>query len=266
MFRVYLIKQEEDLYSCIFSHHHAILDGWSNPILLGYVHEVYLKLQNKEVIELSIDHSYEEAQRYLQEHKEDNKEYWDKYVSQIEEKSDLSGLLSNANKHVRISEYKHIKQPEEEALVIQGNLYRDLKEISQKEGVTINAILQYVWHKVLSIYGNSDQTVVGTTVSGRNLPIDGIENSVGLYINTLPLVVDHRNQASRSIIESIREVQVGINELNSRSDISLAGLQKRGERLFDSLFIYPTLPENEAGGKYLVRDIMFRKPLSMMRR
>ena len=37
LFRVYLIKQKEDLYTCIFSSHHVILDGWSGPILLGYI-------------------------------------------------------------------------------------------------------------------------------------------------------------------------------------------------------------------------------------
>mmetsp|Transcript_8777 Transcript_8777/g.14221 ORF Transcript_8777/g.14221 Transcript_8777/m.14221 type:complete len:111 (+) Transcript_8777:2103-2435(+) len=32
------------------------------------------------------------------------------------------------------------------------------------------------------------QTIIGTTVSGRDVDgIDGIENSVGLFINTLPL-------------------------------------------------------------------------------
>ena len=63
LFRIYLIKQSEDLYVCIFSSHHAIIDGWSNPILLGYVHDTYLKLQDKDTIAVSIDHSYEYAQK-----------------------------------------------------------------------------------------------------------------------------------------------------------------------------------------------------------
>ena len=33
LFRVYLIKRKKDLYTCLFSNHHIILDGWSNPIL-----------------------------------------------------------------------------------------------------------------------------------------------------------------------------------------------------------------------------------------
>ena len=66
--------------------------------------------------------------------------------------------------------------------------------MSQKEGVTLNAILLYVWHKTLSIYGNTIQTIVGITVSGRSLPVNDIESSVGLYINTLPLIVNHQDE------------------------------------------------------------------------
>ena len=57
--------------------------------------------------------------------------------------------------------------------------------------ITISSLLQYAWHKALSIYSNSEHTTVGMTVSGRNIPIDGIENAVGLLINTLPLCVEH---------------------------------------------------------------------------
>ncbi|NDA90838.1 MAG: gramicidin biosynthesis protein, partial [Alphaproteobacteria bacterium] len=216
---------------------------WSIPILLGYIHEVYLKLQNKETVVPSIDRSYEDVQKYLQGHQNDNKDYWDKYVSQIEDKSDLSGLSSSSRyKSLKTSEFKHITNLEAQTLIIEENLYYSLKNICQEEGVTLNAILQYTWHKVLNIYGNSEQTVVGTIVSGRNLPIDYVENSVGLYINTLPLLVDHRKQKTKSIIESIRDIQNDISEISSRSNISLANLQKGREHLFDNLFMFENYP------------------------
>ncbi|NDB61009.1 gramicidin biosynthesis protein, partial [bacterium] len=115
MFRVYIIEQAKDLYTCIFSNHHAILDGWSMPILLGYIHEIYQKLQNNETIAPSIDHSYGYAQKYLQDHQDNNKDYWNKYVSQIKERIDLSGLLlSSMHKNIKISEYKHIIDSQEQ--------------------------------------------------------------------------------------------------------------------------------------------------------
>src|SRR5439155_8333880 len=106
--------------------------------------------------------------------------------------------------------------------------------------ITINALLQYSWHKLLSVYGNSRTTVVGTTVSGRNLPIDDIETSVGLYINTLPLIIVH--DSDDHILVQLKAVQDKINELNSHSTISLAKLQSSGRRLFNSLFVYENYP------------------------
>jgi non-ribosomal peptide synthase protein (TIGR01720 family) len=261
LFRVYIIKRRQDSYTCMSSNHHAILDGWSGPILFGYVHETYLKLLNKEHVNISVDHSYEEAQKYLQSHKESNREYWDNYVGQIEERVDLTGLLSGENKQERINEYRHIKSAKELSLSIKDELYNQLKALSRSEGVTINAILQYVWHKLLSVYGNTTQTVVGTTISGRNLPINDIENSVGLYINTLPLIVNHSDGV---VIEAIRAIQENINEINTRSEISLAKLQKGGERLFDSLFVYENYPNPTSNNGEDTLHIRFKESVEKL--
>jgi hypothetical protein len=80
LFKVYLLKLKDDLYTCIFSSHHAILDGWSISILLKYIHETYLKLLNNEEIVTKDDFDYKYIQKYLQEHQEDSKEYWNNYT------------------------------------------------------------------------------------------------------------------------------------------------------------------------------------------
>ncbi len=63
----------------------------------------------------------------------------------------------------------------------------------------------------------------------------------------MPLIVDHRSQDSKSLLAILREIQDNINEINARSNISLAVLQQGGERLFDSLFVYAKYPD-PAGG------------------
>jgi len=258
LFRVYIIKQKENLYTCIFSSHHAILDGWSNSVLLSYIHEIYLKLQNQEKIVQSIDHSYEDAQKYLQNHQNDNGEYWNKYIYQIKDRTDLSGLLY---KPERLSKYKHITPPEDHSLIIEENLYCSLKKLIQEEGVTLNAILQYTWHKVLNIYGNSSKTIVGTIVPGRNIPLDNIDNSVGLYTNILPLVVNHQ---TNSIIESVRIIQDNINEMNIRSNQNLAKLYKNGERLFDILFVYRSYPITTSEKQQRRLKVIFKEEIDKL--
>jgi amino acid adenylation domain-containing protein/non-ribosomal peptide synthase protein (TIGR01720 family) len=241
LFRVYLIKQREDLYRCIFNSHHSIIDGWSNLVLLKFVHQTYIYLLENKEIDNTIDNSYGYAQKYLQDNQDYNKDYWNKYVSMIENYTDLSSLFSNDKRHLKISKYRHIKQQEKETLVIKDKLYNDIKRLSYQEDLTCNSILQYVWHKVLSIYGNNNQTIVGTIVSGRDIPINNVENSVGLYINTLQLIVNH-DRKNESIIDVINNIQSDINEINARSNINLVNLQKGEDRLFDSLFVYQNYP------------------------
>ena len=243
LFRVYLIKQDDNLYTCIFSNHHAILDGWSIPLLQTYIHDTYLSLCANKAITLNIDYSYEQTQKYLQENASENKEFWSKYLARIEEKGALNQLALD-NKDANISNLRIITDPQEQSLIIENTLYDHIKDLSRNSGVTFNAILQYVWHKVLSAYNRNCHTMIGTTVSGRSLLIDNIESSLGLYINTLPLAVDHKPQPTKTVLGIIKDIQNNINEINSRSNVSLAKLQKGQDRLFDSLFVYENYPSS----------------------
>ena len=81
--------------------------------------------------------------------------------------------------------------------------------------------------------------MVGTVISGRNHPLDGIEKSVGLHINTLPLIVDHEQLSTLSVLEAIKLIQGKVFAMNSRSNVEL-GLLQKGEmkhQLFDTLFV-----------------------------
>ncbi|WP_373681915.1 condensation domain-containing protein, partial [Serratia marcescens] len=40
--RVCLVKLADDHFACLFCVHHAILDGWSSPLLVGSLHDAYL--------------------------------------------------------------------------------------------------------------------------------------------------------------------------------------------------------------------------------
>ncbi len=263
LFRIYLIKEKPDSYRCIFSNHHAIIDGWSNPVLLGYVHDSYESLRANKKIRIKGESAYEYTQQYLQKHLDDNRAYWQEYVSKLDKKSDLSGLLSPVakRKNINLGQYNHIKEPCKKTIKISGDSYKRLKELSKKEGVTLNAICQYVWHKVLSIYTRNNKSVVGTIVSGRNLPIDNIENSVGLFINTLPLIVEHKGD--QAVIDQIKTIQNNINEINSRSNVSLSSMQQEGQRLFDTLFVFENYP-HPIGNIYKELKVKFKQGIEKL--
>ncbi len=261
LFRIYIIKQYEDLYTCILSSHHAILDGWSNPILFDYVHQTYLKLTQGKIIDptwFAEDSIYLNAQKYLQDHQKNNDDWWRKYLSKIEGQLSSTDLLSLTTKSNEkngssfnlkdaLNSHKRVEEPCSETLVIKGEIYEKLKCLSKKEGITLSVLLQYAWHKALKVYGSNNiesssftTTVVGTVLSGRNLPIDDIDTSVGLYINTLPLLVEHG--IGTYLLDDIKKLQNDLTEINTRSNVNLPNLHKNGTRLFDTVFIFENYP------------------------
>jgi hypothetical protein len=195
------------------------------------VHDVYLRLKQGLPVSKQEDVSYMHAQEYLQAHRGENDTYWNGYTRQLPEREDLSSLLRAGLPATAVNTHRHIIRQEELSVVMGATLHDALKALAAAHGVTLNAILQYCWHKQLRVYGNTAVTVVGMTVSGRNLPVDDIEQSVGLFINTLPVIMTHSNGA---VISEIRQLQAHINEVNSRSDVSLAKLQQGGERMFNN--------------------------------
>ncbi len=53
-------------------------------------------------------------------------------------------------------------------------------------GVTLSTVVQGAWGLLVGRTTGRDDVVFGTTVSGRDAEVAGIEDMVGLFINTLP--------------------------------------------------------------------------------
>jgi amino acid adenylation domain-containing protein len=178
------------------------------------------------------------TQQYYLDTKTETDTYWSGIKETYQGTTDLSNLLSHK---VDLTKVKSIEAPAEQVLSVQGQAYAQLKSMCQTQGITLNVALQFAWHKLLQSYSGDNQTIVGTTVSGRDVPVEGIESSVGLYINTLPLMVDWE-QEDLTVAAVLQGIQRDIAALNSHSAVSLASLQQDGERLFHSLFVFENYP------------------------
>ncbi|WP_298776758.1 condensation domain-containing protein, partial [uncultured Shewanella sp.] len=100
--------------------------------------------------------------------------------------NDINNLLSHP---VDLTQRKPIVSAQTQNVCVTGDDLAQLKAMCREQAVTLNVAMQFAWHKLLQVYTGDEQTIVGTTVSGRDMPVDGIASSVGLYINTLPLMV-----------------------------------------------------------------------------
>jgi amino acid adenylation domain-containing protein/non-ribosomal peptide synthase protein (TIGR01720 family) len=253
LFRIKLIKIKMNRYILLFSFHHTLLDGWSCNIILNFVNDIYLKLINNEKINIFLqkDDDFNNFKNYLRISKNKNYDYWNEKLKEIREKTDLKVFRHNQSV---IFEDKQILK--NDLLEIKDIKYLKLKNLILSQGLTLNALFQFIWHRIFSIFLNTKQTVIGTTVSGRNIPVKNIENVVGCFINTLPLIVNHQNNEIK-VIDKIKEIQNLINEININSNVKLSKLQKNSEKLFEIILIYENYPEikNEKIEKLNIKNI-----------
>ena len=236
LLRLYLVKLSEDHYCLLRSEHHSISDGWSGPQLMKTLHSYYQTLLSGNTPTIRVQQSYLQAQGYYQYHRQSCQAYWQQQLADMTTVNDLSPLFDRpltrkaAEQHVVTDADQVFCQTSVSALAV----------LTQQHGITLSTLLQFVWHKLIASYTFATQTIAGTTVSGRALPVEGIEESVGLYINTLPLLVNWDN--SNTVLQQLQQISKAINSMNHFSFADLAELQRGRGSLFQSILVFENYP------------------------
>ncbi|MEU3626069.1 non-ribosomal peptide synthetase [Amycolatopsis coloradensis] len=121
--------------------------------------------------------------------------------------------------------------------VLSGDLGRGLREQARRHGLTVNSVLNAAWGLVLSTMTGRHDVVFGTAVAGRPAAVPEIENTIGLFLNTVPTRV--RLDAGESVLDLVRRLQSERMDLTPYEFMSLGVLQREaGHRvLFDTLFV-----------------------------
>lgn len=174
-----MIRTDEKEYKLIWSHHHILLDGWCLGIILGELFTVYGKIINGEAYELEETKPYSDYIKWLEEQdKEEGKSYWKQYLDGYEEKVQIPKLNINENN------VEYLRR--EKVIEFSSELTKQITQLANRNSVTFNTVFQTIWGIILAKYNNTDKVIFGTIVSGREAPVDGIENMIGLFINAIP--------------------------------------------------------------------------------
>src|SRR5690606_8963259 len=80
-----------------------------------------------------------------------------------------------------------------------------LKAFAQRHKVTVNTLVQAAWLLLLQRYTGQEVVTFGATVAGRPAELVGIEEQVGLFINTLPVIGQPRPE--QTVADWIGQVQ-----------------------------------------------------------
>ena len=209
---------------CMLDISHAISDGTSMPILLRDLTNAYAgKLTDGNGAPRFSDYI-----AHIQSSPRDaDMNYWKSYLADIE--PCYFPALGN-DKDAR----------EVRTLVLQLTKSSILPAFCAKHGLTTSNVLQFVWALVLRCYTNSNDICFGYLVSGRDAPIQGIQDAVGAFINILVCRMSLGDGVQLG--KALEQVQTDFVRSMAHQNSSLADIQHElhlsGTPLFNTAFTY----------------------------
>ncbi|MFE4428491.1 amino acid adenylation domain-containing protein [Peribacillus butanolivorans] len=240
LMNITLIQLSSHCYKFIWTHHHALIDGWSLQIVINHFMDNYLNASSMSKDGEEHKLAYKQVMNHVQNvNKKDEAAFWNK---ELEDFGQVKALAST----------KKNKQSFSSDKVIEYSLSEDLTEklidISKRHRKTINTVVQGVWGIVLSYLSESKSVCYGVTSSGRNLSIPHIESAVGLLINTLPfsLKIDWEDdlQSYFTAIQN-KQLQMREYEFSSLTDIKRYAEIPWDKDLFQHIFVFENYPSTE---------------------
>lgn len=234
-FRITLCKKSEREALLIISNHHIILDGWSTGIILNQFMNFYNNDNynaESQIFKLSDYARYIRSFNYTE-----GIDYWKKYLINIDSPTLLKGTYSGKGSGNNCS------------FKIKSNI---VYEFAKNNKITLAEFFYFAWALLLRIYLNCEDVVFGTTISGRNIAVSGINKAVGLFINTLPIRVKISDNSSvGEMISNIRKSLVNRQEYEiiSQSKINQALNMERSEPMYDSIVVVENYPLDKIGNE-----------------
>ncbi|MBS5984151.1 condensation domain-containing protein [Clostridium butyricum] len=199
LMRVHVFKVHEEKFIMVLSSHHISMDGWCVGIILKDLLNVYDDLSKGREINIGEVKQYDKYIEWLQkQNKKSAVDYWKEYLKDFNSQSSIPKLKNKEDGY----------DLKEESYIFDKEIAANLKILANESEVTLSTVINILWGLVVQAYNKSDDALFGMVVSGRGVPIEGIESMIGLFINTVPMRV--KCNASIEFKEILKDIQNGI--------------------------------------------------------
>ncbi|MDZ7307315.1 MAG: amino acid adenylation domain-containing protein [candidate division KSB1 bacterium] len=239
LMRLALIRLADTVHHFVWTHHHILFDGWCLPLLLKEVFLGYEAFRRGQQLHLPQPRPYRDYIAWLQaQDAAAAGAFWRKYLAgfsaptplrldRAPAANGLTGGYAKAERHLPVE------------------LTTALQALARQQQLTLGTLVQAAWAILLGRCSGENDVVFGLTVSGRPPELAGVENMIGLFINTLPVRV--RLASRDSLLALLRTLQQQQTELRQYEYSPLVQVQgcsevPRGLPLFESILVFENYP------------------------
>ncbi|HEV7897842.1 MAG TPA: amino acid adenylation domain-containing protein, partial [Planosporangium sp.] len=242
LWRFTLIRTGDEAHHLVLSHHHALLDGWSLPILFHELFTIYAaRAAGQPAPTLPGRRAYRDyIARIGRLDAEATTAYWSAALSAMDSPTPLPAAGGQtplpAPGAAGYGEHRW-RLPDE--------LDRRLTAYGRSHRLTPGTVLHAAWALLLAHHSGATAVTFGTTVSGRALDLPGVDGILGLLINTLPLRVEL--PAGRPVHEWLTGVQRLLQSQREHEHTALTAIHPLtavppDQPLFHTVVVYENYP------------------------
>ncbi len=233
LMRFALIQLGGNVWQFVWTYHHLLLDGWSRHRVVKAVVDAYAG--NTAVPQPLPYRLYVEW--LLRQDRYRAESFWRKVLQGFSASTPLtldSGAKTSA-----------VGIPARVQCSLSEPATARLQQTARAGRLTLNTFVQGAWALLLSRYSGLNDIVFGATVSGRPPELSGVEEMIGLFINTIPVRVSIDETGpllpwlatlQQQQMESVEFAYCPLVDLHTWSDVP------RGLPLFESIVVFENYP------------------------
>jgi amino acid adenylation domain-containing protein/non-ribosomal peptide synthase protein (TIGR01720 family) len=252
LLRLVLVRLDGERHHLVWTSHHLLLDGWSTSRLLGEVLGLYTPphppLSGGAFTPPPDKGGAGEGPApfrayiaWLQSRDPAADEhFWRSRLALLDEPTRLADAV--ATPAPRDKGMRSLR------LSLDAAAAGQLRRAAEGLRLTLNTLVQGAWALLLQRYTGQPTVAFGITVAGRPPDLPGVEDMLGLFINTLPLVQTPRSEQPAA--DWLTALQAENLALREHEQVPLYEIQRwwkrGGEPLFDSLLVFENYPVDQA--------------------
>jgi amino acid adenylation domain-containing protein/thioester reductase-like protein/non-ribosomal peptide synthase protein (TIGR01720 family) len=240
LMRIRLIHFGGDRYHCIRSYHHILMDAWCDSLILSDFKSCYFALLRGKPLPKGPTRIYRDYVAWL--HRQDAAQaerFWRRYLEGF---TDPTPLV--VDRPVGEAE-RSGAEVGDVATRLSAEDTEKLHALARQYRLTPNTFAQAAWALVLARYSGRRDVLYGVTVAGRPAHLPGIEEVIGLFINTLPLRVSVNPEWT--VLHLLQVLLQQNLELRQYEYAPLVDIQSwseipKGVPMFRHLFVFENAP------------------------
>ncbi|WP_353507227.1 amino acid adenylation domain-containing protein, partial [Gordonia sp. ABSL1-1] len=229
----FVLVEHGQTATLVVTNHHILLDGWSGPLVLADMLALYARGTTFTGQHAPQGGDFETYLRHLAATDHDaGLRAWGQVLAPLSEPTLVASDV----------EVTAEAMPRDRDQLLDVELAAGIERLARERGVTVTTIMQFAWAVLLSRMTGNRVVAFGETVSGRPADLDGVEYLVGLFINTLPVVVDLAPETPiGDVLEQMQAQKVSVLD---HQHIGLPEIIATGTlpTLFDTLTVHESYP------------------------